>query len=321
MRAATAAPPRQSAGASSYFTPPSDGLDPNLFSGTALLQGVREWLLSTGYGALNAGFRGAHTWATFWAAGSGVTYQWSAARSPGDLDVLIGVNMARFKKHNPSYKGVDNAIIAHLLTSYLKEHLWPRTANQQIGTGHYEVTWYVNVGAEDIRDINPYAAYNITKDTWTVRPPTLAPDWGTQYFPPDWWAQIGREKKYVQGLVGEFLRARATYLTTRSRAAQVNAATTMLHNARLAAQWFEDIHSGRREAFSPQGAGYRDWHNFRWQAHKRNGVIPVVHALAQQYATAQEESDLARYGTALASTEQALATASLIEAHLNQMER
>jgi hypothetical protein len=39
-----------------------------------------------------------------WLAGSAVSYQWSAAREPGDLDVLIGVDYIQFRKAHPEYK-------------------------------------------------------------------------------------------------------------------------------------------------------------------------------------------------------------------------
>ena len=34
-----------------------------------------------------------------------------------------------------------------------------------------------------------------------------------------------------------------------------------------------EIHSNRKQAFSPTGSGYLDFHNYRWQAAKRSGVI------------------------------------------------
>jgi hypothetical protein len=73
-------------------------------------------------------------------------------------------------------------------------------------------------------------------------------------------------------------------------------------------------------AFSPQGTGYSDWNNFRWQAHKRNGVSPALHAIKALFEEAKKESEVARYGHALATTEQALSTASLLNAHLNELE-
>lgn len=285
-----------------------------------LLPAVRSWIEQTGYGFLNRAFRGAQTWATIWIAGSGITYQWSAARNPGDLDVLIGVRMRTFKQHNPSYAGVDDNEIAHIITDTLKTHLWPRTANQQIGDGHYEVTWYVNAGAEDIRDINPYAAYNVTKNKWTVTPPDLAEDWGTNRFPAEWWAQIGREKKRVHEIIHEFGIARNAWLAANNPARRINAAQAMQHEAAQAAVWFEDIHNGRRAAFAPTGQGYLDWNNFRWQAHKRNGVVQALHSLAALHETVKGETQAQIYGQRLATSEQALATASLLNEHLASLE-
>ena len=319
MRAATAPAPGMQRGSSSFFTTPTQGLDPNLFEGDQMLPGVREWIARTGYDFLNTRYKGAHTWATIWVAGSGVTYQWSAARSPGDLDVLVGVKTQSFKQHNPEFKGTSDTEIAHHVTDTFRV-LGKQTEQQHIGEGVYEVTWYVNPGAADIRDIHPYAAYDVTHNRWTVRPPDLPGDWGTGYFPHDWWQIIGREKKHAHEIIGEFLGARQHYLMSTDDAQRRNAATSLDYAAVQAQVFFDDIHDNRRLAFSPQGNGYSDWHNFRWQAHKRNGVIPALHAIAALRKTALEESEEGTYGHRLATSEQALSTASMLHAHLGALE-
>jgi hypothetical protein len=307
-------------GVSGLFVPPTPNLDPNLFGDSdVLLPGVRSWINDTGYTFLNQHYSAAHYWATIWIAGSGVSYQWSADRSPRDLDILVGVSMLSFKRHNPNYRGVDETTIAHLITQTFRT-LGERTVRQQIGNATYEVTWYVNPGAADIRDIHPYAAYDVTHNRWTVRPPELPGDWGTHSFSPEWWMQIGREKKRAQAIIGEFLVHRSMYMGARDDATRTNAAQGMQYAAAQASVMFDDLHSNRRIAFSPQGTGYSDWNNFRWQAHKRNGVSPALHAIKVLFEEAKKESEVARYGHALATTEQALSTASLLNAHLNELE-
>lgn len=301
------------------FTPPTPGLDPNLFEGDRLLPAVRSWVTDTGYRFLNTHYKGAHNWATIWIAGSGASHQWSADRSPRDLDILVGVKMLSFKRHNPEYKGVDDTTIARLVTQTFRT-LAEQTANQQIGTATYEVTWYVNPGAADIRDIHPYAAYDVTHDTWTVRPPDLPPDWGTRYFPQEWWQQVGREKRHAHEIVSNFLANRAHYLSTKDPAMRVNAAQGMQYNAAMAETFFTDLHSNRRAAFGPEGRGYSDWNNFRWQAHKRFGTVQAMHALAALKEEADKQSQEEIYGHPLASTEQAMSTAALLHAHLGALE-
>jgi hypothetical protein len=36
---------------------------------------------------------------------------------------------------------------------------------------------------------------------------------------------------------------------------------------------YNEIHENRSIAFSPEGQGYGDFHNYRWQAGKRSGAI------------------------------------------------
>ena len=323
MRAAQASTPSISRGSSSYFTAPTEGLDPNLFGSELpddkLLPGVRNWIVSTGYGFLNLHYKGAQTWATIWIAGSGITHQWSAARSPGDLDVLVGVSTQSFKRHNPDFRGLSDTEIAHHITQTLRA-LGEQTAQQHIGNGVYEVTWYVNPGAADIRDINPYAAYDVTHDRWTVPPPDLPLDFGTKYFPAEWWKHIGDEKKRANDIINDYLSHRHEYIYARNYGHRINAAQSLEYDVVLAKTMFEDIHDNRRLAFSPTGRGYSDWNNFRWQAHKRNGVIPALHALAELKKQADEQANDMMYGHhPLATSEEALSTAALLHSHLGSL--
>ena len=115
---------------------------------------------------LNDAYRHPDLWAHVWLAGSGVSYQWSAAREPGDLDVLIGVDYIQFRKAHPEYMGLSDVEISKMLNEDFRNNLQPETENWN----GFEVTFYVNPGATDIRTINPYAAYDLTHDEWTVNP-------------------------------------------------------------------------------------------------------------------------------------------------------
>ena len=68
----------------SYFSAPEQELDPRLFSGTTLNGWVRNGILQLLFGFLNENYRHPDLWCHVWSAGSGVSYQWSAAREPGD---------------------------------------------------------------------------------------------------------------------------------------------------------------------------------------------------------------------------------------------
>ena len=70
--------------ATSYFSAPETELDPKLFSEKTLKGWVRNGILQLLFGFLNEKYRNPNLWAHVWIAGSGVSYQWSAARQPGD---------------------------------------------------------------------------------------------------------------------------------------------------------------------------------------------------------------------------------------------
>ena len=152
-------------GSTSYFSEPSSELDPNLFQGTELKHWVRMGILSILFDYLGTKFTAPGLWTHVWLAGSGVSYQWEAQREPGDLDCLIGIDYVKFRQSNPEFTGYSDIEIAKTMNEDFSSDLMPNTRNWE----GYELTYYVNPQS-DIRDINPYAAYDLTSDSWTVYP-------------------------------------------------------------------------------------------------------------------------------------------------------
>lgn len=276
-------------GASSYFSAPVQCLDPSLFDSRNQMHAqVRVQLLGTLYGYLRSQFHDPESWSTVWLAGSGASYQWSAARDPGDLDILIGVDYIAFRKANPRYVGLSDNEVSQLLNSDLQQNLWPQTADLNVGGTRYEVTWYNNPGATDIRVINPYAAYNISDRTWTVAP---NPD---QHAPsnPDWERKSAEDYTHAVDILGRYEQGD----------------TDALHEG---AALFDEIHTGRHTAFGPGGAGFADWTNFRWQSGKRSGVVPALHVLKDRLTEEQKQRQLDTYGEQLDDTSAVLLKAAL----------
>lgn len=264
----------------SYFSAPSETLDPELFDGRALKPWVRKGILQLLFDFLGQTYQNAETWAHAWLAGSGVSYQWSAARKPGDLDCLVGVDYIQFRKSNPRFVGLSDTEISEQINEDFRAGLQPRTADWN----GYELTFYVNPVATDIRAINPYAAYSLKYDSWTVPPDPAA------HAPRNvaWDHEADRDASAANLAYTRFESAHMDLQDARGEAQRRNAETRLHTAAAQGIALFDDIHLGRRAAFKPGGDGYADWANYRWQAAKRNGTIDALKALREYVATAPE---------------------------------
>jgi hypothetical protein len=310
--AASSPAPSLEGGASGYFSPPSATLDPHLFDAREQIKHeVSNWLWGTLYFALEAyHLAGINSWLHAWLAGSGITYQWSADRGNGDLDVLFGVDYPQLLRHNPEYRGLSEAQFAAELDDWLRTNVWPRTSAKNFGGQTYEVTFYLNPGTgPDIRNIHPYAALDLKSGEWVVRPPEVAPDPESMY-PREWADAAGRDTSATSALADRY-RALTVEVGTGTAASRRNAEVRMREVTSQARALFDEIHLGRHEAFSGQGNGYGDWHNYRWQYAKRSGTINVLRAIAKTGDEARREEESALYGGPLSGADAVLRRAAL----------
>jgi len=280
--------------ATSYFSAPEQELDPELFSGTHLKGWVRNGLLHILFDFLNETYRHPDLWTTVWLAGSGVSYQWSAAREPGDLDVLIGVDYIQFRKAHPEYMGLGDTEISKMLNEDFRNELQPDTEDWN----GYEVTFYVNPGATDIRSIRPYAAYDLTHNEWTV-----FPEKNTAPKQPVWDTMAERDHTMAIDIVTRYSKALTDLQGSQNDAARRNAEFRLQQSLTQASMLFEDIHSSRRMAFSQQGAGYSDFYNYRWQAGKKLGTVPALRRLHDYLDTYKKNEAHQTYGIELPDTQ------------------
>jgi hypothetical protein len=301
-------PVSPAAGESGYFSSPDTRLDPRLFEGDKIRSDVRAHLLNTLYTFWGSIYRRPKDWSTVWIAGSGISYQWSAGRGNGDLDILMGVDYDEFFAANPKFVGLSEVDLAETFNAELHSGLWPHTANTEIHGGVFEVTYYVNPNSTDIRNINPYAAYNLTTDEWTVRPPT-----GDAFnHPQEFYAHAEAEAQQARSLVDQ-------YNTLAAQAKAMNPGSPGWHNTMRQAELvvsqastlYDSIHLGRKQAFAPGGSGYGDYYNFRWQYHKKQGTAQALHAVGAAHKTAQEEHTSALYGVAIDGADVALRRAAM----------
>lgn len=285
-------------GESGYFSAPAQGLDPRLFTGKEFRPAVREWVLSTLYGFWNGNYNNPRAWSTVWVAGSGISYQWQASRGNGDLDILIGVDFSTFFRYNEKFSGLSEHDMADIFNSEFHASLWPQTAQTQISEGSpphpmgvndiFEVTFYVNPDSADIRNIHPYAAYDLTHNAWTVEPPS-----GNDFHHPRIFYKYAEEEaKRANSIVAQYnsLAGQVQGLTP-GTPGYLNVTTQAGLVAEQAKAMFDDIHLGRHHAFSQGGKGYGDYYNFRWQYHKNVGTVQALRAVGEAYESTPLDSN------------------------------
>jgi hypothetical protein len=278
----------------SYFSAPETELDPQLFTSNHLNGWIRNGILQLLFGFLNEQYRHPDLWAHVWLAGSGVSYQWSAAREPGDLDVLIGVDYVQFRKVHPEYNGLSDVEISKMLNEDFREHLQPDTENWN----GYEVTFYVNPGATDIRSINPYAAYDLTHDEWTVQPSKEGAPHNKV-----WDIMAQRDLTMATDIVTRYSSAVSKLNAAQNDAARRNAEAAMQAALMQAHALFDDIHAGRRLAFRKEGEGYGDFYNYRWQAGKKYGTVAALKKMSEYWSAYKAQESKDTYGIELPDTQ------------------
>lgn len=256
----------------SYFSAPATELDPTLFNGRVIRSWVRTGIVSTLNDYLGRKYREASLWSRPYLAGSGVSYQWQASREPKDLDCLIGMNFIQFRKANPDYMGLSDREIADQLNEQFHDELQRTTENWN----GYELTFFA-MTTDDIRDIRPYAAYDLKYDEWVVTPnPTQAAPVNS-----DWDKVVTSDSTMASGIETKFNASLQDIKYSRNDAMRRNAENNITVAAAQGNALYNEIHENRSMAFSPEGSGYDDFHNYRWQAGKRSGTIQSLRKVRQ----------------------------------------
>lgn len=278
----------------SYFSQPSAGLDPRLFRNEKLIPKVRNSILQILLTHVQSRYNGSSGWMSAWLAGSGVSYQWSAHREPADLDCLVGVDFARFRESNMQYAGLSNKEIAQMFNEGFNQELLPQTKDFM---GSFELTFYVNQRA-NIVELRPYAAYSLDHDDWTVFPSAQAIQEN-----PVWEVKVVKDRTAAAEIMTRYATAMAKLEQAASEPIRVNARNERRLAMQQGAALYEDIHSGRKIAFSESGEGYTDYNNYRWQAGKRSGAVQALKRLKETQELETKEFSEKTYGAELPKTD------------------
>ena len=254
---------------SGYYGRPKTTLDPRLVDEKGLIHmSLRKAVLERLYAYWEPLYRSPQRWSKAWIAGSAPSYQWREAEDL-DLDILIGVDWDEFYINNPAWRGVPRLHMAEHMNTELRERLW----GENWPAAGWETTFFVNPQSYDIRDINPYAAFNLTDDRWDVRPVVLPQDWDPdKYYPQSWTSSVGRDAARALQLIDRWNARRDQVMASAPNSpARISAMRLLLAAGKEAADFFDEVHYGRKEAFSGGGEGYYDFANYRWQASKHHG--------------------------------------------------
>jgi hypothetical protein len=255
-----------------------------------LVPAVRSAILRILFEHLRKHYYNPEAYLHVWLAGSAVSYQWSAARNPADLDCLIGVNYLMFRQTNPEYKALSDQQIADMFNEDFRKELYPITENF---LDAYELTFYVNVKS-DIRSIKPYAAYSLTNDDWTVAPETRKAPVNKA-----WDQTVSRDTSFTMEILDRYTKALNAIGAASTDSARRNAEAALKLAVDQGAALFDMIHQGRKTAFSPSGQGYSDVANYRWQSGKSAGTIQALKQLKELSTTSRKEFEAATYGMEL----------------------
>lgn len=175
-------------------------------------------------------------WLRVYLAG-GSASEWAGNRpndAAQDLDVLIGVDYAKARSHSPALSSMDDGQVDTALNAAFRSAFNETGWHPQFG-GTWSLTAYANPHAWDICSIKPYAAYDVSGMTWSVKPPHL-PEHALADFNP------------------------ATLAHARAVLAEARAVLKMpepLRTREARALW-QHLHEHRCQAFSQAGEGWTD---------------------------------------------------------------
>lgn len=272
----------------SFFSAPSTTLDPHLFDRYEHLYApIRYDILDMIWTFLGKRYNAATCWTHAWLAGSGISYQWEAARSPGDLDCLVAIDYPIFRAANPKMTGLSDAEITAQINEEFRTKLWKEDWHG------WELTFYVNPAA-DIRSIKPYAAYDLTNGGWVVHPEPNAVSRNAE-----WDLAAQRDTDLAHTIVQRYSAALTTVQAATNPAARRNAEEQLRASVRAGADLFNEIHEGRHTSFSPIGEGYAGWGNYRWQAGKASGIIGALRQIKEYHDALDKATEVQTYGVEL----------------------
>lgn len=246
-----------------FFAPGKKDLDPRLFDGDRMHPAVRQHLLSL----LNSFWAPKYgdswqSWARVYLAGSEASHFYGN----NDLDILIGIDYDTARAQVHVLSGLDDLAIDTKLTDELREgfnsddRMLPGPDGKE--TGPWENTAYVNPDSWDLTKLKPYAAYDITRDEWAVRPVEVPDDFGPEKLPESTWDVFDALQTLIKAV------------------AELPEGVQEREGAAL----YDYLHADRHAAFGPDGTGLYDPANATWKALDKAPGAPLQQLIDWKHA-------------------------------------
>lgn len=218
------------------FGKTQDELNEELWDGDRLKPKVRSALLERLNRSLKDFDQNWHQWVKAYFAGSMASLWWGN----NDLDILVGVDYDKARHQVGGFADLSNEEIKDILNAKFRETFNDPEYDAPWNDETYELTAYNNLNSYDIRDIRPYAAYEMLENMWYVKPPHL-PHWSPSEFPQGTglWSYINGMANAIKGVLE----------------------MPDPHGPRQAKALWDFLHADRGNAFGDEGYGWYDTSN------------------------------------------------------------
>ena len=118
----------------------------------------------------------------------------------------------------------------------------------------------------------------------------------------DWEQKAKRDLDMASEILDRYNNAINELRSAKNDAYRINAERKVKLAEEQAVAVYDDIHIGRKAAFSSAGSGYNDFNNYRWQAGKRSGAIQALRTIKDSRDLQHKKSQYELYGVELPST-------------------
>lgn len=147
-----------------FWSKPQSTHDPDLIdlATNKVRADLRQAVLDLLYNFWGERYVDPEAWSTVWIAGSALAYQWD--RDDADLDILIGVDHAKFYELNPAYRDTPEPDMDRHFNEEFDRDLEPQTKSCRVGllhgrpvlvSGAWEAQGSVNPSANNTRGTTP----------------------------------------------------------------------------------------------------------------------------------------------------------------------